>query len=185
MPVASATCHFRATYIHVLEPNLAFHKTKKIKNKEGKPSHTALNVLNKKFKRMMEFVSTANVNVAAVTLLVTLVALLFARTTTTFNKEKQAHTPSESAVLITGGSRGIGRSIANHLSQKGFVVLVTIRTQKQYDELEKDRQAKGGPYPIMMDVTNDSHVEPAVQSVKAVLKEKNVELVAIVNNAGE
>lgn len=97
--------------------------------------------------------------------------------------ETRAHVPSKSAVLVTGGGRGIGRSIADHLIQQGFVVLVTVRQQSQFDELEK-QTTKLGPHPVILDVTNDSHVDAAVKRVKDVLKEQKVELVAIVNNAG-
>ena len=38
-------------------------------------------------------------------------------------------------VLITGASSGIGKSIANFLSEKGMVVYGTSRTQKEADSL--------------------------------------------------
>jgi short chain dehydrogenase len=46
------------------------------------------------------------------------------------------HPPKQSAVLITGGSRGIGRSAADYLVSREYTVIVTVRTQAQVDELE-------------------------------------------------
>lgn len=37
--------------------------------------------------------------------------------------------------------------------------------------------------PIILDVTNDDHTQPAVSQVNQVLKDTNTKLVAIINNA--
>jgi NAD(P)-dependent dehydrogenase (short-subunit alcohol dehydrogenase family) len=100
------------------------------------------------------------------------------------------HAPQESAVLITGGSRGIGRSTADYLASRGYTVIVTVRTQAQCDELENNNGSASSKqdhklFPVILDVTNDSHVAPAVDRVQAILaQQKGVVLRAIVNNAG-
>jgi NAD(P)-dependent dehydrogenase (short-subunit alcohol dehydrogenase family) len=94
------------------------------------------------------------------------------------------HPPEQSAILITGGSRGIGRSTADYLVRRGYTVIVTVRTQAQCDELLAASSSR--LFPVILDVTNDSHVAPAVQRVQAILdaQKNNLSLVAIVNNAG-
>lgn len=101
-------------------------------------------------------------------------------------QEEPAHDPSTSAILITGGSRGIGRSTADYLFSKGYSVLVTVRKQSQYDELVEafHKSNKGSPYPVLLDVTNDSQVPAAMKQLRAFLTEHNKKLVALVNNAG-
>lgn len=103
-------------------------------------------------------------------------------------KFSPAKPPSECAILITGGSRGIGKSTAKYLLQKGYVVLVTVRKQSQVDELLLETNIIDGisqtPVPVLLDVTDDSHMGPAVDRVRAILEEKKVVLVAVVNNAG-
>lgn len=108
--------------------------------------------------------------------LAVLVSVLFSKDT-----EKAPHVPSQSAVLITGGGRGIGRSIANHLLQQGYVVMVTVRKERDYDALEKETDI----LPVLLDVTNDSQVAPAVERVQKILNDKQIELVGVVNNAGK
>lgn len=99
----------------------------------------------------------------------------------------RVHAPSESAILITGGGRGIGKATAEYLSNQGYTVLVTVRKQADYDALDKnskDDDNGGRILPVILDVTNDAHVQPAVERVQNVLKETNTKLIAIVNNAG-
>jgi NAD(P)-dependent dehydrogenase (short-subunit alcohol dehydrogenase family) len=99
--------------------------------------------------------------------------------------QQPQHPPQQSAVLITGGSRGIGRSTADYLASRGYTVLVTVRTQAQLDALlENNKNGAALLFPVILDVTNNSHVEPAVQRVQAILAQQKVVLIAIVNNAG-
>lgn len=90
--------------------------------------------------------------------------------------------PSHSAVLITGGSRGIGRTTAEYLVSRGYTVIVTVRKQSDVETLQKETAAAW--HAILLDVTNDAHVEPAVRRVQAILKETQTQLIAVVNNAG-
>ena len=127
-----------------------------------------------------------------------IVAILAWRGLSLSSLKLPVHVPSESAILITGGARGIGKATAHYLSNQGYTILVTVRKQADYDALlptptdanEDDNGAtisstnKSIIYPVLLDVTNDAHVEPAVARAKSVLAQTNTKLIAIVNNAG-
>jgi NAD(P)-dependent dehydrogenase (short-subunit alcohol dehydrogenase family) len=94
-----------------------------------------------------------------------------------------------SAVLVTGASRGIGKTIAAHLSLLGYTVYGTVRSQASYDELKKSqesKEAKGKIIPIVFDVTekDDAKIAAAVTAVQKMCKEGNLRFVGIINNAG-
>lgn len=101
-------------------------------------------------------------------------------------RPKPVHDPSSSAVLITGGARGIGRATADYLISQGYTVVVTVRKQAQCDEM-KDAAEKSdnrSPYPILFDVTNEEQVGPAMEQLKSFLERNGKQLIAVVNNAG-
>lgn len=113
--------------------------------------------------------------------LIVLISLVFLlRPTFSF---KPIHTPSKSAVFVTGGYRGIGKAIGRHLIAKGYFVFVTVRTPQQVKELQKEDNHHA-PVPILMDVTKEDQVKAAVQRVQEICQEKDLQLVAVVNNAG-
>jgi NAD(P)-dependent dehydrogenase (short-subunit alcohol dehydrogenase family) len=99
---------------------------------------------------------------------------------------KPAHPRAQSAVLITGASRGIGKAIADDLSRLGYTVLGSVRSQSSYNAIQGEQPKQGGGkiLPILLDVTNDLHIPDAVASVQTILKDNNLELVGIINNAG-
>jgi len=75
-------------------------------------------------------------------------------------------------VLITGGSSGIGKSIGEFLSDKGYVVYGTSRNPDKY---------KDSKFTILqLDVKNISSIEKAVEIILA----KEGRLDVLVNNAG-
>lgn len=75
-------------------------------------------------------------------------------------------------VLITGGSSGIGKSVGEYLTKKGFVVYGTSRSPEKYANSD---------FPIIgLDVTKS---ETIVQAVNHVI-EKEGRLDVLVNNAG-
>ncbi len=75
-------------------------------------------------------------------------------------------------VLITGASSGIGKSIANFLSEKGMVVYGTSRTQKEADSL---------PYKMLaLDVLNVNSIQKAVAEI--IKNEERIDV--LINNAG-
>jgi NAD(P)-dependent dehydrogenase (short-subunit alcohol dehydrogenase family) len=107
-------------------------------------------------------------------------------TTTTPN-----HPRKDSAVLVTGCSRGIGNTMAHELARLGYTVLGAVRSQSSYGQLEAegtamlDGSSGGGTIlPILLDVSSDDQISSAVSRVEAILKERNLELIGIVNNAG-
>ncbi|RED49275.1 SDR family oxidoreductase [Seonamhaeicola aphaedonensis] len=75
-------------------------------------------------------------------------------------------------VLITGGSSGIGKSIGEFLSEKGFVVYGTSRNPSKY---------KGSKFPILaLDVKDVASIKSAVKTVI----ENEEKLDILINNAG-
>lgn len=76
-------------------------------------------------------------------------------------------------VLITGGSSGIGKSIANYLTEKGCIVYGTSRNPLRITEAL--------PFKLIpLDVTNKDSVLKAVETVIA----KEGRLDVLINNAG-
>jgi NAD(P)-dependent dehydrogenase (short-subunit alcohol dehydrogenase family) len=91
------------------------------------------------------------------------------------------------AVLVTGASRGIGKTITAHLSSLGYTVFGSVRSNSSYDELLKANDsvlAKGEVVPIQFDVTDDKAIAAAAKTVEETCKRKNLELIGIINNAG-
>ena len=85
-------------------------------------------------------------------------------------------------VLITGGSRGIGKCIAENLARDGYnVVLNYNKSEKQAKEIQKKLKEDGIDIEIFKaDVSNREEVK---KLVKFVLKKfKNIDI--LINNAG-
>lgn len=80
------------------------------------------------------------------------------------------------AVLVTGASSGIGRSIAETLASNGAFVYAGARKQKDIDELSQIKNIMG----IRLDVTKPNEVVAAVELVK----KEGRGLYGLVNNAG-
>ena len=80
------------------------------------------------------------------------------------------------AVLVTGASSGIGRSIAESLASKGAFVYAGARKQKDIDELSQIKNIMG----IRLDVTKPNEIIAAVELVK----KEGRGLYGLVNNAG-
>lgn len=76
-------------------------------------------------------------------------------------------------VLITGGSSGIGKSIAIYLKTKGFIVYGTTRNLNNYSEFQEFQL-------LEMDVTKPQTIHDAV----AKIVEKEGRLDVLINNAG-
>ncbi|HEX9177766.1 MAG TPA: SDR family NAD(P)-dependent oxidoreductase [Mycobacterium sp.] len=77
------------------------------------------------------------------------------------------------SVLVTGASRGIGKTIASHLAVTGWDVIAGVRTNDDSARLSAEHSRIT---PVMLDVTNESHVA----ALDALLPEQ---LNAVVNNA--
>ena len=83
---------------------------------------------------------------------------------------------SDRIILITGASSGIGKSCAEYLSKKGFIVFGTSRNASFPP---KDI---GGKYPIMikMDINDDDSIKNAIEYI---IKEFG-RIDVLINNAG-
>jgi NAD(P)-dependent dehydrogenase (short-subunit alcohol dehydrogenase family) len=90
--------------------------------------------------------------------------------------------------LITGGSRGLGRSMANKLAGKGINVVITYHTNKiEADKVVSEVEAHGAEaLALQLDVTKADTFEQFVSELQQELKAKfNTEkLDFLVNNAG-
>src|SRR5688572_21765568 len=80
------------------------------------------------------------------------------------------------AVLVTGGSSGIGRSIAKTLIEAGAKVAITGRNEKRLAEAAQTLKA----LPIRGDVSNESDVLRTYEDVLKAFGHLDV----LVNNAG-
>lgn len=75
-------------------------------------------------------------------------------------------------VLITGGSSGIGKSIGEFLTQKGFTVYGTSRNPERYNDSKFEL--------LQLDVSNVESIEKAAKSIIS----KSGRLDVLINNAG-
>lgn len=83
--------------------------------------------------------------------------------------------------LVTGGGRGIGRSISEKLAQLGFSVVITGRDQNLLDRTATSIQAAGGKCrPLACDVTDSNSVTKAARQVQHEFGGLQI----LVNNAG-
>ena len=80
------------------------------------------------------------------------------------------------AVLVTGASTGIGRSITEHLAANGVFVYAGARSQRDLDELDAIDNVQS----IRLDVTVDADIQAAVDTVTKAGRG----LDGLVNNAG-
>ncbi len=90
--------------------------------------------------------------------------------------------------LITGGSRGLGRSAALHLARRGVDTLITYRTQKaEAEAVVRDVQALGvQSAALQLDVGDSSRFPSFVQALRTVLAEQwqRKHIDHLINNAG-
>lgn len=83
-------------------------------------------------------------------------------------------------VLITGSSRGLGRSMALALAQRGFSVLAGVRRRQDGEDL---MSAAGGELtPVILDVASDESLAMALTEVERLTTGHG--LAGLVNNAG-
>ena len=89
---------------------------------------------------------------------------------------------SEKTALITGGSRGIGLSVAKRLVSEGVNVVITARTTSQLDNAAEQLQSleSGKVLHLPGDVSNENHVEQVVDS--SLTEFGSIDI--LVNNAG-
>ena len=82
----------------------------------------------------------------------------------------------QKAVLVTGASSGIGRTIAERLASEGHFVYAGARKQPDIDELNAIENVQA----VRLDVTIQSEIDAAVESIR----DAERGLHGVVNNAG-
>jgi NAD(P)-dependent dehydrogenase (short-subunit alcohol dehydrogenase family) len=91
-------------------------------------------------------------------------------------------------VLITGGSRGLGKSMALHLADKGRDSIITYHTRKdEAEEVVRAIEEKGQKaVALQLDVTKSETFADFVASVKTALRNTwdRTDFEFLVNNAG-
>ena len=80
-------------------------------------------------------------------------------------------------VLITGGSRGIGKAIAKLFMKEGAEVVITSRNQKQLQQTSKEI---GNPFFVAGDVRSENDVKSVID--KTIKKFGSIDI--LVNNVG-
>ena len=89
--------------------------------------------------------------------------------------------PHQLVAVVTGGGRGIGRSIALRLARDGFAVAVAARTEPQVASVAQEIGAMGGRAAyVTVDITDENSIQRGVRYVEATLGRPSV----LVNNAG-
>ena len=100
----------------------------------------------------------------------------------------QPTTKNAPIALITGGSRGLGRSMALHLADRGTDIILTYRgSQKEAQEVAASVQSKGRKaLALPLDVRDTKAFPAFVETVQAALRDRfdGRRLYALVNNAG-
>lgn len=98
------------------------------------------------------------------------------------------NTSTQRIALITGGSRGLGRSMAEALASKGVDVIFTYHSaEAEAATVVKNIEAQGRKaVALKLDIRNAAGFSGFVQQVKDVLKQKfdRTTLDILVNNAG-
>ena len=83
--------------------------------------------------------------------------------------------------LVTGGSRGIGRSVASRLASEGAEVIITGRDAERARQAAEELSADGGHVQgLAMDVSDRAAVDPGFQTILGEQKRLDI----LVNNAG-
>lgn len=91
-------------------------------------------------------------------------------------------------VLVTGGSRGLGKDSALQLAKKGFDIIITYQTKKAYaEEVIKEIETLGQKaFALQLDIAITAGFDQFINEVKVVLDTEygSGKLDALVNNAG-
>jgi 2-deoxy-D-gluconate 3-dehydrogenase len=83
--------------------------------------------------------------------------------------------------VVTGGNRGIGRSIALGLAQAGAAVAILGRNEEKNQQVLTELKAQGVPsLAVKLDVTDRAALEPAFNRIETELGPVSI----LVNNAG-
>jgi 3-oxoacyl-[acyl-carrier protein] reductase len=83
-------------------------------------------------------------------------------------------------VIITGGTRGIGKAITESLIDEGANVIILARTRSDLKKINQELQNKGNIIGIKCDVTSPSDIKKMINQVKLIFKKIDV----LINNVG-
>ena len=90
--------------------------------------------------------------------------------------------------LVTGGSRGLGKDSAIQLAKKGFHIILTYQTKKEFaDEVVKEIENIGQKaFALLLDISTTAGFNQFANEVKDILDTQfdSAKLDALVNNAG-
>ncbi|WP_116769732.1 SDR family NAD(P)-dependent oxidoreductase [Maribacter litoralis] len=90
--------------------------------------------------------------------------------------------------LVTGGSRGLGKSMALELAKKGLDVILTYHSkQEEVDKVVSEIEAMGNKASsLQLDVTTSNIFDKSKDDIKAILKSKfkTTHFDYLINNAG-
>ena len=90
--------------------------------------------------------------------------------------------------LVTGGSRGLGKDSAIQLAKKGFHIILTYQTKKEFaDEVVKEIENMGQKaFTLPLDISTTTGFNQFANEVKDILDTQfdSTKLDALVNNAG-
>ena len=90
--------------------------------------------------------------------------------------------------LVTGGSRGLGKDSAIQLAKKGFHIILTYQTKKEFaDEVVKEIENMGQKaFTLPLDISTTAGFNQFANEVKDILDTQfaSAKLDALVNNAG-
>jgi len=82
-----------------------------------------------------------------------------------FNSNAQDRLKNK-VVLITGGSQGIGKGIAEVFAQEGATVIITSRTKEKLEHTTKEIAEKGGEISYFIaDITNEGEMNQVVADI--------------------
>lgn len=85
--------------------------------------------------------------------------------------------------LITGGTSGIGYSIAKHFLENGCTVIITGRNEeKLFTNKEKLKQIKDDVYAFKLDLSDINNIEKNMSEIEKNINNKKIDI--LVNNAG-
>ncbi len=95
---------------------------------------------------------------------------------------------SAKIVLVTGGSRGLGKDMAISIAKKGMDVIITYRGHKEgaEDAVQQIKELGGKAIALPLDMNSISSLDAFVSEVNSALQKewKDSRLFALVNNAG-
>jgi NAD(P)-dependent dehydrogenase (short-subunit alcohol dehydrogenase family) len=103
------------------------------------------------------------------------------------------------AIIITGTSSGIGKEAALIFARQGYTVIATVRQEAHVTmlitefntRLNEDTSNDSTPFiqggslhPVILDLSGKEQIAEGWQRIEAVLRDVDVPLVALINNAG-